>query len=79
MTNSNSTIKAIILPYVHAIILPIVIFISFGNPLLGLIYLVIPGIIYTTIKTDKYLDFMVPALMISAMLAAGWADAVPIP
>lgn len=77
--NSNTTFKSFALPYIHSVIIPLIIFGVFGNPLLAVAYLSIPAVVYSTVKKDKSIDFSLPAIIMAASLIAGWADAVPMP
>lgn len=76
--NSNTTLS-IALPYIHSIIIPLIIFGVFSNPLLAAFYLSIPAVVYTTVKKEREIDFFLPAILIAALLVAGWADALPMP
>lgn len=84
MTTTTTTIttfsftKSLALPYVHAVIIPLIVFGIYSNPLLAGLYLTIPGIVYSTLKKDKFYDFIIPALIIVIIFVAGWADYAPL-
>ena len=78
-TYTNLTSKSLVLPYIHSIIIPLIIYAIFENPLLAVAYLSIPTVVYLTVRKDKYMNFIIPAIIMAALLVAGWADAVPMP
>ncbi|WP_418181316.1 hypothetical protein ACNSOL_12475 (plasmid) [Aliarcobacter lanthieri] len=65
--------------YIHSIVIPFLIMIAAANPFIGMLYLIIPSIVYTTIKKEKFDDFIVIALITIGLMLAGWADSAPLP
>ena len=56
MTNSNistnTNLKSLVLPYIHSIVIPLIIYAIFENPLLAVAYLSIPTVVYSTVRKD---------------------------
>lgn len=75
---TTTKIKSL-MPFVHALVLPLVISILFTNPLIGAIYLALPAVVYSTVKKEKEMNFFLPAIIMLSILISGWSDAVPMP